>query len=517
MRVIRKADGSWKKIIFYNTTVTALLQYNEQYLVKMRDVFRVFYENRDEVALLWRPHPLFASTIETMRPELGEEYSEIVEWYRDGEWGIYDDTPDMDRAVVLSDGYYGDWSSVGYLYQKIGKTIMIQNIHSVPENIHSLAMDNIVEYRGEWWFLAIKDNSIYKMEKETLQATLVKRIPYGADCMGDHPQYGKIHLYKNKIFVIPMIGDEIAVYDMEKDAVHYIRYGKTDPCRGTIFVEKIEYGGKLYLIPCGYDYIVCIDLETEQFRNIAVRDDEESFFQRTVETNAWGSVFWDGKKILFTEVTGNKLVCMDFETEARTIYECALLNGGGSGICGDENSIWIVPKRTDKILCWDRHRKQLRILDKFPDGYKAGEWSFYKMQLNDELYLLPRDANMCIAVNKDNGIMRKLSMGNENANNGNYFERYMYYSHIWKRGQEILLISSSKGEVLCFGEKGSAIRQIGICQDNREKPEWQNSIYERQNRLDSIANYVNSSLQYSREDEKGKFVGQTVFTRLMDA
>ena len=52
MKVIRKPDGSWKKIIFYNTTVTALLQHNEQYLAKMRDVFRIFYENREEVALL---------------------------------------------------------------------------------------------------------------------------------------------------------------------------------------------------------------------------------------------------------------------------------------------------------------------------------------------------------------------------------------------------------------------------------------------------------------------------------
>lgn len=128
MKVILKPDGSWKKIIFYNTTVTALLQYNEQYLEKMRDVFRVFYENRDEVALLWRPHPLFASTIETMRPELGEEYQGIVEGYRDDGWGIYDDSSDMDRAVCLSDGYYGDGSSIVQLYRKAGKPVMIQDV-----------------------------------------------------------------------------------------------------------------------------------------------------------------------------------------------------------------------------------------------------------------------------------------------------------------------------------------------------------------------------------------------------
>lgn len=127
MKVIRKPDGSWKKIIFYNTTVTALLQHNEQYLVKMRDVFRVFYENREEVALLWRPHPLMQATLESMRPDLLEEYRGIVEEYQNASWGIYDDTADMDRAVVLSDGYYGDGSSVVWLYQKSGKPVMIQD------------------------------------------------------------------------------------------------------------------------------------------------------------------------------------------------------------------------------------------------------------------------------------------------------------------------------------------------------------------------------------------------------
>lgn len=42
--------------------------------------------------------------------------------------GIYDDTADMDRAVVLSDTYYGDSSLVVQLYQQTGKSVMIQNV-----------------------------------------------------------------------------------------------------------------------------------------------------------------------------------------------------------------------------------------------------------------------------------------------------------------------------------------------------------------------------------------------------
>lgn len=126
LKIIEKPDGSWKKIIFYNISVNALLLYNEALLRKMESVFRVFKENKDEVALLWRPHPLMQATIEAMRPRLWAEYSRIVKKYRQESWGIYDDSADIDRAVILSDAYYGDGSSVVQLCQKRGMPIMIQ-------------------------------------------------------------------------------------------------------------------------------------------------------------------------------------------------------------------------------------------------------------------------------------------------------------------------------------------------------------------------------------------------------
>lgn len=127
-RIIRKPDGSWKKIIFYNTGVTALLNHNEQMLKKMESVFETFYENREEAALLWRPHPLIESTLASMRPQLWEAYREIRDRYRRDGWGIYDDTADMDRAIEISDAYYGDGSSIVQLYQRTGKPVMMQNV-----------------------------------------------------------------------------------------------------------------------------------------------------------------------------------------------------------------------------------------------------------------------------------------------------------------------------------------------------------------------------------------------------
>ena len=131
LQVIEKADGSWKKIIFYNTGIAALLTHNEKWVDKIENVLRTFRENQDEVALLWRPHPLIESTMKSMRPEVLRKFMAIKEDYITQGWGIYDETADVDRAVVLSDAYYGDGSSVVQLYRQTGKPVMIQNVEVV--------------------------------------------------------------------------------------------------------------------------------------------------------------------------------------------------------------------------------------------------------------------------------------------------------------------------------------------------------------------------------------------------
>ena len=128
LKVIEKSDGSWKKIILYNTGIAALLAHNEKWVDKIENVLETFKENQDEVALLWRPHPLIESTMKSMRPEVLEKYMMLKERYLAEGWGIYDETADVDRAVVLSDAYYGDSSSVVQLYKQTGKPIMIQNV-----------------------------------------------------------------------------------------------------------------------------------------------------------------------------------------------------------------------------------------------------------------------------------------------------------------------------------------------------------------------------------------------------
>lgn len=128
LKIIKKPDGTSKKIVFYNNSIGALLQHNEKMIAKMENVFEIFKENRDEIALLWRPHPLIESTLTAMRPQIREAYKAIRDQYLEEGWGIYDNTADIDRAIVVSDAYYGDPSSVVQMYQKTRKPIMILNV-----------------------------------------------------------------------------------------------------------------------------------------------------------------------------------------------------------------------------------------------------------------------------------------------------------------------------------------------------------------------------------------------------
>jgi hypothetical protein len=127
LKIIKRPDGQNKKILLYNTALNALLQNEEKMIPKIKDVLRIMKGKQDEIALLWRPHPLFKSTIASLRPELSEAYEKIVQEYRTEGWGIYDDTADMERALVISDAYYGDSGSLRQLYKQTGKPLMMQN------------------------------------------------------------------------------------------------------------------------------------------------------------------------------------------------------------------------------------------------------------------------------------------------------------------------------------------------------------------------------------------------------
>lgn len=130
-----------KKVVLYNTSLSELLKSTAQqmqesgsvltneclYLKKMRSILQVFYD-RDDTVLWWRPHPLFESTLKSMRPELYREYQNIVQEFLSRDCGIYDDTDDLHRAISWSDAMISDESSLLWLYLATNKPFYLPAI-----------------------------------------------------------------------------------------------------------------------------------------------------------------------------------------------------------------------------------------------------------------------------------------------------------------------------------------------------------------------------------------------------
>ena len=121
------AGETRKKVILFNTHLSALFAQNaEKFIRKLINVLEVF-KSRKDIVLLWRPHPFSMETASAMNPAVLNQYMDVVKQYQLDGWGIYDDTPDLHRAIALSDGYYGDFGSILALYLMTGKPLMIQN------------------------------------------------------------------------------------------------------------------------------------------------------------------------------------------------------------------------------------------------------------------------------------------------------------------------------------------------------------------------------------------------------
>ena len=351
--IIKKPDGSWKKVVFYNTSVGALLQYNEKMLEKMRHVFRIFKENKEEVALLWRPHPLVKATVSSMRPQLWTEYVGLVREYLEEGWGIYDDTADVNRAIVLSDAYYGDPSSVVTMYQQTGKPVMIQDVKILQEDktegdfyVTKWLVD------GEYaYFVPFDFNVFIKYNLQKRKAEWI--LPLDRVYTTQKGVFSDIVKYKNKVILVPCHIKEFVIVDLERQSVEYaaipepengIRYG--------FFSKGILYGNQLIAVGYLYPGFLKMNLKTYEMEIV---DDKCCCSNSIPESGGVRNTV-----SLESCVVGNAVYVLDdnclikYDFERDKVMYFPLLNETGErykSICHDGKFFWFTGNGKD-FLKW---------------------------------------------------------------------------------------------------------------------------------------------------------------------
>lgn len=494
---IRKEDGSWKKVIFYNTSVSALLMHGEKMLSKIQDVLQIFSEHQKDITLLWRPHPLIESTMKAMRPRLLVQYQEIVRKYREENWGIYDETPDVERAIALSDAYYGDTSSVVELYEKTNKKIMIQNVEAIHSNL-TFAVTEPVLCNNEYWCFGMSDSIIYKWNPSTYIFTSVRCVSDENSILDVKLLYGKVIPYEKKLFFIPWLAENILVYDTELNTIRYIPLAIRRIGGGNLFEDGICRGEMLYLIPSAADRILGLNMSNETI----IKESKSiiPLLNKNQERHclAFGSIAQSGDSVLFTSVTSDQMFTYNMNTNEIICESNALLENGGNGICGDDDGFWVVPRDAHTIQYQYKYSGEIIEFNDFPTDFKETKWAFSKLFcFQGDLILLPREADYALRVSRYQSKIMKLEMRDDLQEKKNYWDKYFRYTSAHDYS-EYLYIFERTGCLFILDKTGE-IREENVTINNLEELVYREMLYEKDNFYQSLENFLKICLKEGTE------------------
>ena len=350
-----------KKVVLYNTTVAAILLSNDQYLKKLRDVLNTFH-GRNDIALLWRPHPLISATYAGMRPQLLCKYEQIVEDYKNEEWGIYDDTPDHQRAMAWSDACFCDGGSIVPMYQVKGKPMMISGVNVLHEE--PVFMPSCIYVLDEHiWVLLRGTNALCKMSKSKWELEFVGSFPDEANFLMDDilPFYLKPTHINGVIYFPPQLAKEIASYSIEDNLFDKVQFNKV----GKDFCEAVSYESYVFLVPRHYPGILRLDIVSRQIvcfsdwvnsLNTVISDtnDAYTFFPTTV-----------GNSIMIAVCGANAVVEFNMKTFHSNVYEVGKKGAQYSGICYDGENYWLSPRHNNPAIKWNKQTGEVKEFGEF--------------------------------------------------------------------------------------------------------------------------------------------------------
>lgn len=184
-----------RKTILVNSSISRILN-DPQWFTKIERLIELF-EQRTDLFMIWRPHPLLFTTINAMLPDKKSEMNEVINRVNKLENAYIDRSPSADCSIVASDGMISDYSSLVLQYTATGKPVLLTVGSSTYREKRLVCGDyfsNYFEMDGdteEAFFEIISSENDYKREE---------RMKYFRESIEntDGTCGIKIHTYVNK-------------------------------------------------------------------------------------------------------------------------------------------------------------------------------------------------------------------------------------------------------------------------------------------------------------------------------
>ncbi len=312
-----KKIANGRKIVFYSVGIAELLRFEEDAIDKMEMVFNIA-SKRNDICLLFRPHPLYESTLHSMKPELLDKYLALKDTFISNHIGIYDDTPDISIPVAICSAFMGERSSVMFLFDIQGKPRYYTNINIKRnpdyEDKNIAYTSSVFITEDKIWYIASYVNKICYIDRQS------GKITEYLDLKGDKviESYRDILVVDKFIIICPWVSQEIIIVDEDKN-ISKIDIGN----KRYSYIKMYEYNKKIYFIPNLLNRILVYDIYTKEIRYI---DISELNSNKIIENYYQSSYFVDDK-IYLASRDSNKILVLDLTTDIKNIYVVGDLQG----------------------------------------------------------------------------------------------------------------------------------------------------------------------------------------------
>lgn len=400
-KLIYKSDGTKKKIILFNTHMFSWINGGEVYFQKLCSVFDTF-KKRDDVVLWWRPHPMTEKNFKSKAPQMLDDYRRIVAEYKSAGYGIYDDTPDLTRAIKYTDAYYGDASSLIPLFQCTGNPVILTD-YSKPVGFSEF--NNLYDDGEFLWLTTTNVNGLFKMDKITYETQYMGSFP-GESSSGR--LYYSTVCCEGKLYFTPLAANDICIFDMESGEFEKVKL--RDDFSGLIntkyrkdmkFSFSAVYRDYIFFFPFSYPAIVRYSTKTGKIDYIedCIKDFDEKavlkdayFFRKGVTLNS--TVY------LFCSIT-KSIVSFDMESCKLRHTEQFVEVGSYTKMCYDGESIWLVNNiEPDVIIKWniDTGEKTILSIDLLKFEQKEYQ-NYFVAYASGYVWLISLFGNKSIKIN----------------------------------------------------------------------------------------------------------------------
>ncbi|WP_165861440.1 CDP-glycerol glycerophosphotransferase family protein [Paenibacillus paeoniae] len=411
-----KAALNGRKVFLYNSSIARIMNDREDIIKSMQEIFRAFQTNKN-IAIIWRPHPLSIQTIKSMKPHLLNSYLSLVKAFKKMSNAVYDESSDMYTAIIHSDAYIGDFSSVIASYAVTGKPILklMPNMKSSfdywgvspawldykEETTIPVAVNPGIVVDKELLFPANNRGAAFALDLASEQLRLTKVI--SQEIYKEPQLYAKACAYQDTLWFVPKRASKVFRYDQTTGETKEYSLPSTYRCEGQYhFTTGIQHDHYLWMLPAQSNMIVRLHMETGEMTGYKLCSD-------TIMSADQGLFCSNGvihNNYLWIALNGRQaLIQMNLISGEMMVHELSFLQESISAITSDGQALWIVTQ-TPKVIKWDPESNDTFIFDDWPKGFKEGERPFSSAVFDGEnVWLVPCDANMIMKISSSTGEM----------------------------------------------------------------------------------------------------------------